>query len=167
MLGQLSWEPKAGGLNHNIINTPKSVGKLRQQENGREGGYPHDVVNHLSCDEARNHYGGVVSLIPIVLDCMKEWVAHSEKLPRNMMQSVSARRAAIYQQLELPNLNVGPRNGLPPFVTEGTQTSLSLTEKARSREKRGEAKLKEMGTLRRAIHKFLDGPWRPPGKNAF
>ncbi|XP_006754233.2 PREDICTED: uncharacterized protein C9orf9 homolog [Myotis davidii] len=21
--------------------------------------YPHDVVNHLSCDEARNHYGGV------------------------------------------------------------------------------------------------------------
>ncbi|XP_042335989.1 sperm acrosome-associated protein 9 isoform X3 [Sceloporus undulatus] len=51
--------------------------------------YPHDVVNHLSCDEARNHYGGVVSLIPIVLDCMKEWVAHSEKLPRNMMQSAS------------------------------------------------------------------------------
>uniref|UniRef100_A0A8D2IWR1 Sperm acrosome associated 9 n=1 Tax=Varanus komodoensis TaxID=61221 RepID=A0A8D2IWR1_VARKO len=46
--------------------------------------YPHDVVNHLSCDEARNHYGGVVSLIPIVLDCMKEWVAHSEKLPRNI-----------------------------------------------------------------------------------
>ncbi|XP_062815269.1 sperm acrosome-associated protein 9 isoform X2 [Anolis carolinensis] len=49
--------------------------------------YPHDVVNHLSCDEARNHYGGVVSLIPVVLDCMKEWVAHSEKLPRHMMQS--------------------------------------------------------------------------------
>ncbi|XP_042335987.1 sperm acrosome-associated protein 9 isoform X2 [Sceloporus undulatus] len=129
--------------------------------------YPHDVVNHLSCDEARNHYGGVVSLIPIVLDCMKEWVAHSEKLPRNMMQSVSARREAIYHQRELPNLNMGPRKGMPPFVTEGTQTSLSLTEKARLREKRGEAKIKEMGTLGRAIHKFLDGPWRAPGKNAF
>ncbi|XP_072841033.1 sperm acrosome-associated protein 9 [Pogona vitticeps] len=51
--------------------------------------YPHDVVNHLSCDEARNHYGGVVSLIPVVLDCMKEWVAHSEKLPRHMMQNDS------------------------------------------------------------------------------
>ncbi|XP_074218578.1 sperm acrosome-associated protein 9 isoform X4 [Camelus bactrianus] len=48
--------------------------------------YPHDVVNHLSCDEARNHYGGVVSLIPIVLDLMKEWVAHSEKLPRKELQ---------------------------------------------------------------------------------
>ncbi|KAG8142018.1 hypothetical protein E2320_006656, partial [Naja naja] len=56
---------------------------------GLRAKYPHDVVNHLSCDEARNHYGGVVSLIPIVLDCMKEWVAHTEKLPRNMLQSAS------------------------------------------------------------------------------
>ncbi|CAM2103565.1 unnamed protein product [Caretta caretta] len=51
--------------------------------------YPHDVVNHLSCDEAKNHYGGVVSLIPIVLDCMKSWVANSEKLPRNFLQNAS------------------------------------------------------------------------------
>ncbi|XP_074066936.1 sperm acrosome-associated protein 9 isoform X2 [Macrotis lagotis] len=48
--------------------------------------YPHDVVNHLSYDEARNHYGGVVSLIPITLDLMKEWIAHSEKLPRKAIQ---------------------------------------------------------------------------------
>lgn len=47
------------------------------------------MVNHLSCDEARNHYGGVVSLIPIVLDLMKEWIAHSEKLPRKVLQHVS------------------------------------------------------------------------------
>ncbi|XP_054440161.1 sperm acrosome-associated protein 9 [Pteronotus mesoamericanus] len=52
--------------------------------------YPHDVVNHLSCDEARNHYGGVVSLIPLILDLMKEWIAHSEKLPRKVQQHVSA-----------------------------------------------------------------------------
>ncbi|NXI57344.1 SACA9 protein, partial [Chloroceryle aenea] len=51
--------------------------------------YPHDVVNHLSCHEARNHYGGIVSLIPIVLDCMKAWIAHTEKLPRPRLQSVS------------------------------------------------------------------------------
>ncbi|XP_006640813.3 sperm acrosome-associated protein 9 isoform X1 [Lepisosteus oculatus] len=30
--------------------------------------YPHDEVNHLSCDEARNYYGGVVSLIPMATD---------------------------------------------------------------------------------------------------
>lgn len=47
------------------------------------------MVNHLSCDEARNHYGGVVSLIPVVLDLMKEWIAHSEKLPRKVLQHVS------------------------------------------------------------------------------
>lgn len=47
------------------------------------------MVNHLSCDEARNHYGGVVSLIPIILDLMKEWIAHSEKLPRKALQHVS------------------------------------------------------------------------------
>ncbi|XP_070582208.1 sperm acrosome-associated protein 9-like [Ptychodera flava] len=32
--------------------------------------YPHQEVNHLSCDEARNYYGGAVSLIPSILDCM-------------------------------------------------------------------------------------------------
>ncbi|XP_035197661.1 sperm acrosome-associated protein 9 isoform X2 [Oxyura jamaicensis] len=51
--------------------------------------YPHDVVNHLSCDEAKNHYGGVVSLIPIVLDCMKEWLSHTEKLPRHMLHNAN------------------------------------------------------------------------------
>uniref|UniRef100_A0A670KJE5 Sperm acrosome associated 9 n=1 Tax=Podarcis muralis TaxID=64176 RepID=A0A670KJE5_PODMU len=105
--------------------------------------YPHDVVNHLSCDEARNHYGGVVSLIPIVLDSMKEWVAHTEKLPRNMLHSVSARKAAVYNQAEQPIRRVGDRDHL------------------------GRVKLKQLGGLGRAIRKFLDGPWRPPGKHAF
>ncbi|XP_028571852.1 sperm acrosome-associated protein 9 isoform X1 [Podarcis muralis] len=130
--------------------------------------YPHDVVNHLSCDEARNHYGGVVSLIPIVLDSMKEWVAHTEKLPRNMLHSVSARKAAVYNQAEQPIRRVGDRDhlGRPAFITEGTQTYISLTEKAREREDR-RVKLKQLGGLGRAIRKFLDGPWRPPGKHAF
>ncbi|KAJ7308015.1 hypothetical protein JRQ81_008515 [Phrynocephalus forsythii] len=131
--------------------------------------YPHDVVNHLSCDEARNHYGGVVSLIPVVLDCMKEWVAHSEKLPRQMLQNVSARRAAIYHQPDRPNQHtIGVHHGQPTFVTEASQTSLSRTEKARAREEqRREVKLKQLGGLGRAIRKLLDGPWKPPGKNAF
>ncbi|KAK2494905.1 hypothetical protein MC885_008046 [Smutsia gigantea] len=42
-----------------------------------------------NCDEARNHYGGVVSLIPIILDIMKEWITHSEKLPCKVLQHVS------------------------------------------------------------------------------
>ncbi|KAF2978933.1 hypothetical protein EK904_014476, partial [Melospiza melodia maxima] len=39
--------------------------------------YPHGVVNHLSLEEAQHRYGGVVSLLPIVLDSMRDWVTHS------------------------------------------------------------------------------------------
>ena len=60
------------------------------------------MVNHLSCDEARNHYGGVVSLIPIILDLMKEWVAHSEKLPRKALQQVSEPQAAMQATAHAP-----------------------------------------------------------------
>ncbi|GAB0198603.1 sperm acrosome-associated protein 9 [Grus japonensis] len=56
--------------------------------------YPHDVVNHLSCDEAKNHYGGVVSLIPIVLDCVKEWVTHTEKLPWHTLHNSYPKRSS-------------------------------------------------------------------------
>ncbi|KAG8509462.1 Sperm acrosome-associated protein 9, partial [Galemys pyrenaicus] len=69
--------------------------------------YPHDVVNHLSCDEAKNHYGGVVSLIPLVLDLMKEWVAHSEKLPRKVLQHVSEPQECQ----EAPGAAACPRQG--------------------------------------------------------
>ncbi|XP_065736038.1 sperm acrosome-associated protein 9 [Phocoena phocoena] len=56
-------------------------------------GCPPDMANCLSCHEVRNHCGGVVSLIPIVLDMMKEWVAHSEKLPCKVLQHVSEPQA--------------------------------------------------------------------------
>uniref|UniRef100_A0A8C9MKC2 Sperm acrosome-associated protein 9-like n=1 Tax=Serinus canaria TaxID=9135 RepID=A0A8C9MKC2_SERCA len=41
--------------------------------------YPHGVVNYLSLEEARHRYGGVVSVLPIVLDSMREWVTHSKR----------------------------------------------------------------------------------------
>ncbi|XP_075041419.1 sperm acrosome-associated protein 9-like isoform X2 [Mixophyes fleayi] len=43
--------------------------------------YPHDVVNHLSCDEAKNFYGGVVSLLPIALDNIREALYRMERIP--------------------------------------------------------------------------------------
>ncbi|KAE8582596.1 hypothetical protein XENTR_v10020182 [Xenopus tropicalis] len=46
---------------------------------GLRAKYPHDVINHLSCDEAKNFYGGVVSLIPIVLDNLKAAIAEMDK----------------------------------------------------------------------------------------
>ncbi|TRZ09418.1 hypothetical protein HGM15179_017690 [Zosterops borbonicus] len=50
--------------------------------------YPHAVVNYLSLEEARHRYGGVVSLLPIVMDSMWEWVAYMKKsllLPANYL----------------------------------------------------------------------------------
>ncbi|XP_056361088.1 sperm acrosome-associated protein 9-like [Oenanthe melanoleuca] len=39
--------------------------------------YPHGVVNYLSLAEATDCYGGVVSLIPIVIDTMREWITYT------------------------------------------------------------------------------------------
>ncbi|MGH0153920.1 UNVERIFIED_CONTAM: hypothetical protein FKN15_061899 [Acipenser sinensis] len=46
--------------------------------------YPHDEVNHLSCNEARNYYGGVVSLIPVVLDLLQQGVTSSQRAQRKL-----------------------------------------------------------------------------------
>lgn len=34
--------------------------------------YPHNEINRLSCDEARNFYGGIVSVIPLALDLLNK-----------------------------------------------------------------------------------------------
>ncbi|XP_059869630.1 sperm acrosome-associated protein 9 [Delphinus delphis] len=67
-------------------------------------GCPPDMANYLSCHEARNHCGGVVSLIPIVLDMMKEWVAHSEKLPRKALQHEATVKNKKRSATSLPGL---------------------------------------------------------------
>uniref|UniRef100_UPI00398F4F5D sperm acrosome-associated protein 9 isoform X2 n=1 Tax=Pristiophorus japonicus TaxID=55135 RepID=UPI00398F4F5D len=36
--------------------------------------YPHDEVNHLSCDESKHHYGAVISVLPIALDYLREGI---------------------------------------------------------------------------------------------
>nr|KAF6434522.1 sperm acrosome associated 9 [Molossus molossus] len=75
-------------VTNNFLDKCKTLVSQSNDLSSLRAKYPHDVVNHLSCDEARNHYGGVVSLIPVVLDLMKEWIAHSEKLPRKALQHV-------------------------------------------------------------------------------
>ncbi|XP_008047707.1 sperm acrosome-associated protein 9 isoform X1 [Carlito syrichta] len=80
-------------VTNNLLEKCKTLVSQSNDLSSLRAKYPHDVVNHLSCDEARNHYGGVVSLIPIIIDLMKEWVAHSEKLPRKVLQHVSEPQA--------------------------------------------------------------------------
>ncbi|XP_049566821.1 sperm acrosome-associated protein 9 isoform X2 [Orcinus orca] len=71
---------------------------------GHQSRWPPDMANYLSCHEARNHCGGVVSLIPIVLDMMKEWVAHSEKPPRKVLQHEATVKNKKRSATSLPGL---------------------------------------------------------------
>lgn len=107
--------------------------------------YPHDVVNHLSCDEAKNHYGGVVSLIPVVLDLMKEWIAHSEKLPRKVLQQVSEPQA-YYNA-----------TGTVTYPCQSTGTKLW------SKKPKCSQFTKDSFNPRGKDKELSKPPWRPPG----
>lgn len=110
------------------------------------GRYPHDVVNHLSCDEARNHYGGVVSLIPIILDLMKEWIAHSEKLPRKALQHVSG-----------PDTPTPGCPGAPVPSAQATSSQARVTKHPSRQLTKGSLK------PRGVDQGCSKPPWRPPG----
>ncbi|XP_066435822.1 sperm acrosome-associated protein 9 isoform X1 [Eleutherodactylus coqui] len=66
----------AGGIIEETLNLLSPTNEL----SALRAKYPHDVVNHLSCDEAKNFYGGIVSLIPMALDNIREAVGRMEKL---------------------------------------------------------------------------------------
>ncbi|KAK2120515.1 Sperm acrosome-associated protein 9 [Saguinus oedipus] len=132
-------------VTNNLLEKCKTLVSQSNDLSSLRAKYPHDVVNHLSCDEARNHYGGVVSLIPIVLDLMKEWIAHSEKLPRKVLQHVSEPQPS----------QESTRGAVCPAQATGTQL--------------GATKLKcrplTKGSLKpRGKDKGCSKPpWRPPG----
>jgi len=34
--------------------------------------FPNSQLNHLGVDECRNHFGGIVSVMPIAMDCARD-----------------------------------------------------------------------------------------------
>ncbi|XP_018421263.1 PREDICTED: sperm acrosome-associated protein 9 isoform X2 [Nanorana parkeri] len=65
---------------------------------GLRAKYPHDVVNHLSCDEARNFYGGIVSIIPVVLDYIHEAVSRLSIIQPRVEDSETLDRLMAFQK---------------------------------------------------------------------
>ncbi|NWU65086.1 SACA9 protein, partial [Pterocles burchelli] len=122
--------------------------------------YPHDVVNHLSCDEAKNHFGGVVSLIPIVLDCMKEWVTHTEKLSRHVSggSAVSEKRAPQGVPARAATAQTAPA------VHPGVQSSASDKDNIRVQGSKRVRK-KHLNDTENPSG-IIKGPWKPPGRHA-
>ncbi|XP_037707134.1 sperm acrosome-associated protein 9 isoform X1 [Choloepus didactylus] len=132
-------------VTNNLLEKCKTLVSQSNDLSNLRAKYPHDVVNHLSCDEARNHYGGVVSLIPIVLDLMKKWIAHSEKLPRKVLQHVSDPQACCKST----------GGAACTHRSTGTQTWFKI------KKRRGLTKgsLKSSGK----DNGYVKPPWRPPG----
>lgn len=127
--------------------------------------YPHDVVNHLSCDEAKNHYGGVVSLIPIVLDCMKEWVTHIEKLPRHMLYKVSGGSAVSEKRAPQDAPARAAISQTPHSVHPEAQISTSNKD---NMQVQGSEHVRKKNLNDTENHSGkLKGPWKPPGRHAF
>lgn len=109
-----------------------------------------------------------MSLIPIVLDCMKSWVAHSEKLPRNFLQNVSDGSADSQKRTQQDvsakaSAPLGPR---PAILTTASQTLVSYKDYSREQNsKHGEKK--HLNGTGSTTWKYLNGPWKPPGKHSF
>uniref|UniRef100_A0A8C9K4C6 Sperm acrosome associated 9 n=1 Tax=Panthera tigris altaica TaxID=74533 RepID=A0A8C9K4C6_PANTA len=132
-------------VTNNLLEKCKSLVSQSNDLSSLRVKYPHDVVNHLSCDEARNHYGGVVSLIPMVLDLMKEWIAHSEKLPRKAVQHVSEPQAR----------QEATAAAAPPSRTMSTQSWLRKHQLRQLTKDSPKPRGKDKGCPK--------PPWRPPG----
>ncbi|NWI38532.1 SACA9 protein, partial [Picathartes gymnocephalus] len=110
--------------------------------------YPHGVVNYLSLEEARSRYGGVVSVIPIVIDTMNEWITYTK---RHLQYTVS--RGCAMSKKETPISQTPPARHLGAQTTINNKNTVQLQEKDCQRCKYEDPRLTNKA------------PWRPPGKH--
>eukprot|EP00062_Callorhinchus_milii_P017118 gi/632969152/ref/XP_007900934.1/ PREDICTED: uncharacterized protein C9orf9 homolog isoform X1 [Callorhinchus milii] len=64
---------------HDVLEKCKVLLSCNNDMTNLRAKYPHDEVNHLSCEESKNHYGAVISLLPIVLDYIKDGIGIIER----------------------------------------------------------------------------------------
>ncbi|XP_053551471.1 sperm acrosome-associated protein 9 [Bombina bombina] len=109
--------------------------------------YPHDVVNHLSCVEAKNYYGGIVSVLPLALDNIQEAVHKMEKPQPHMHYLGSG---------SIPEAGQSGGGKAGHCSTTGSQTVLSQNSSSLQLKNR-EAKKKDSIESSRPA-------WRPTGR---
>ncbi|NXQ29386.1 SACA9 protein, partial [Alaudala cheleensis] len=110
--------------------------------------YPHGVVNYLSLEEARHRYGGVVSLIPIVIDHLWEWVTYSK---RHLLPNVS--RGQDIHKKQTVSSQTPPAGHLAARTSISNKNPVQLQERQCQRCKYEDPRLKNKP------------PWIPPGKH--
>lgn len=86
--------------------------------------YPNTHLNHLSVDECRNHFGGIVSVLPIAMDCAREALKRIELTrvyrPNEAMQKCTQRE-------ELPK----PRSPRPCMLKEMEKQVMMPSQKCK------------------------------------
>lgn len=107
----------------------------------------------------------MVSLIPIVLDCMKEWVAHIEKLPQPMLYDVSGGSAISEKRAPQDAPARAAISQTPLSVRLEAQTSTSNKDNVQVQGSKHIQK-KNLSDTKNHSGK-LKGPWKPPGRHAF
>ncbi|NWX55097.1 SACA9 protein, partial [Promerops cafer] len=110
--------------------------------------YPHGVVNYLSLTEARHRYGGVVSVLPIVIDSMREWITYSK---RHTLYIVS--RGCAMSKKETPTSQTPAAGNSAAQISNSNKNTVRLQEKDFQ---------KFLAANQRPQEK---APWRPPGKH--
>ncbi|NWI03105.1 SACA9 protein, partial [Tichodroma muraria] len=110
--------------------------------------YPHGVVNYLSLEEARHRYGGVVSIIPIVIDSMREWITYTK---RHLLPNVS--RTGATSKKEIPTSQTPPAGHVAARTSISNKNTVQLQDRQCKNCKYEDPRLKNKA------------PWRPPGKH--
>uniref|UniRef100_A0A8C7D6R0 Uncharacterized protein n=1 Tax=Oncorhynchus kisutch TaxID=8019 RepID=A0A8C7D6R0_ONCKI len=108
--------------------------------------YPHDKVNRLSCDEARNYYSGVVSLIPLTLELLQRMASSYTYCSQDTTSAGN------------PNVDVLESSGQRGGTAGVGDVSFSLTGYATGAHNTKKTQAKRTG----AWH-AIKPAWRPPG----
>ncbi|NWH90473.1 SACA9 protein, partial [Aegithalos caudatus] len=110
--------------------------------------YPHAVVNYLSLEEARHRYGGVVSLLPIVIDSMWEWVTYFKRhLQTNVSRGCVSKKETLTSQTP-------PAGHLAAQSPVSNKKNVQLQDRECQRCGYEDPRLKNKP------------PWKPPGKHS-
>ncbi|XP_030062333.1 sperm acrosome-associated protein 9 isoform X2 [Microcaecilia unicolor] len=113
--------------------------------------YPHDVVNRLSCEEAKNYYGGIVSIIPVAMDFIKEGAGQIQK-PRHQLLVKT-------MKVKMPGAKQNGARGFKlPTHSVGVQTLISMKTTAPNSLNKKHMKVNSM-----SMTGLMNPPWKHAG----
>ncbi|KAJ8379715.1 hypothetical protein SKAU_G00004930 [Synaphobranchus kaupii] len=118
-----------------LLSPTTDISNLRAQ-------FPHDEVNRLSCVEARSYYGGVVSLIPVAIDLLRE-VARTSIIPQKDPEKT-----------EVP-ISRPPTETVPQQATDSTVEDQSAIQNRQDQTKKPSKETAVWNGGKRV--------WKPPG----